>query len=727
MSVELLLEIGCEEIPAKFTTRALAELPDMMTARLAAARLTHSGVSVMGTPRRLAIIVRGLAETQPDLREEVVGPPVGAAFGPDGAPTKAGIGFAQKNGVDPATLTQREVPGKKGLYAVAQRHVVGQATRALLPELCAGIVGGIAWPKSMRWGWGEAAFVRPVQWLVAIYGGEVVPFSWGGVTAGRNSYGHRFLAPGAVEISSAAGYVEAMRRAFVIVDPEARRNVVVGELSRLERSTGLKVRPDDALIDEVVQLGEYPVGVCGQFDPAFLTVPEEVIVTTMRNNQRYFAMEDGEGKLAPRFVTMMATVVKEPSVVENGNQFVLASRLSDARFFFTEDQKKSLSEWGKKLDHVVFQAKLGEQEKTTGRKIQRITQIAERLATHISNNGGACDIRLAKRAAELCKCDLATGMVGEFPELQGVMGMHYARLQGEPEIVASAIAQHYLPKGQGSDVPSTAEAAVVALADRLDTLVGCFSVGVMPSGSADPFGLRRAAIGILQILLAWGKGGERAKVLASPLRHESPDFAVKSFPDLEICILAAQEAYSLDQSSSKAREDRAVLEAYFEGRLRGLFIEEGLAVLDVHAVVTAASMKRAAAADLKKRACEVAKVPEAARQVFKRIANILDNAGNDFDSSFEVDASKFESDVERNLWSKVQELGIAAVESSPDYAESFDKLRELGPTVAAFFDKGGVMVMVDDYTIRHNRLALLNKIYQPFNNIVDFRILGASA
>lgn len=712
MSVELLLEIGCEEIPAKFTTRALAELPDMMTSRLAAARLTHSGVSVMGTPRRLAIIVRGLAETQPDLREEVVGPPVGAAFGPDGAPTKAGIGFAQKNGVDPATLTQREVPGKKGLYAVAQRHVVGQATRALLPELCAGIVGGIAWPKSMRWGWGEAAFVRPVQWLVAIYGGEVVPFSWGGVTAGRNSYGHRFLANHPVEIATAAGYVEAMRRAFVIVEPEVRRNVVISELSRIAREQELKVRPDDALIDEVVQLGEYPVGVCGRFDERFLEVPEEVIVTSMRNNQRYFALEQADGKLAPRFVTMMATVVKEPSVVEAGNQYVLASRLSDARFFFTEDQKKPLSEWGKKLDTVVFQAKLGEQEKTTGRKIQRITQISGRLAQHIADGGGACDVALAKRAAELCKCDLATGMVGEFPELQGVMGMHYARLQKEPEIVASAIAQHYLPKGQGSDVPTTAEAAVVALADRLDTLVGCFSVGVMPSGSADPFGLRRAAIGILQILLAWGKGGERA---------------TKGFPSLELCIGAAQEAYSLDLASSKAREDRAVLEPYFEGRLRGLFIEEGLAVLDVHAVVTAASMKRAAAAELRKRAREVAKVPEAARQVFKRIANILDGVGPEVVIPADVNAELFVSDVEKNLWQKVSELQISGVESSEDYAESFAKLRDLGPTVAAFFDKGGVMVMDPDPKLRDNRLALLNKIYQPFNNIVDFRILGASA
>lgn len=705
MSLELLLEIGCEEIPARFVSRALAELPALVESKLAAARLAHSGVSVMGTPRRLAIFVRGLAETQPDLREEVVGPPVSAAFGPDGAPTKAGIGFAQKNGVDPAALQKREVAGKKGLYAVAERHVVGQATRGLLPELLAGIVGGISWPKSMRWGWGEAAFVRPVQWLVALHGGEVIPFSWGGVTAGRQSRGHRFLAPGAVELGSPEGYLEAMRRAFVIVDPEVRKNVIAGELLRIERATGCKVRPDDELIDEVVQLGEYPVGVCTDFPAEFLIVPEEVIVTAMRTHQRYFAMER-DGKLTNRFVTMMATVVKDPTVVEAGNQYVLASRLSDARFFFTEDQKKPLEEWGKKLETVVFQARLGEAEKTTGRKRQRIVALARALAAAVPS----CDARVVERAATLCKCDLATGSVGEFPELQGVMGMHYARLQGEGEAVAQAIAEHYYPKGQGAALPSTIEAAIVALADRLDTLVGCFTVGLAPSGSADPFALRRAAIGVLQILLKWG---------------DVPGMSL-----LGDCLSFAARSYGGElQGKFGAEKIDVSLIAYFQTRLRALLIdEEGLAVQDVHAVVSQDAVRNVQLKELRARAREVGKVPEEARAVFKRIANILDDAETKgHHPPAEVDEAAFVADTERNLWKKYTELDFAAVAGSDDYAGSFAKLRELGPTVAAFFDKGGVMVMDPDPRLRDNRLALLHKIREPYAQIVDFRLLGGNA
>jgi glycyl-tRNA synthetase beta chain len=715
MSAELLLEIGCEEIPAKMTTRALAELPEMMNARLAAARLSHSGVSVMGTPRRLAVMVRGLAETQPDLREEVVGPPVGAAFGPDGAPTKAGLGFAQKNGVDPATLEKREVPGKKGLYAVAQRHVVGQSTRALLPELLAGLVGGIAWPKSMRWGWGEATFVRPVQWLVALYDGEVIPFSWGGVTAGRHSHGHRFLAPGAVEIASPAGYLEAMRRAFVIVDPEVRRNVIVGELSRLERSTGLKVRPDDALIDEVVQLGEYPVGICGQFDPAFLVVPEEVIVTSMRNNQRYFAMEDAEGKLASRFVTMMMTVVKDPAVVEAGNQFVVASRLADARFFFSEDQKKPLQEWGVKLDSVVFQAKLGESARTIGDKIRRMVKIVDALAERVR-----CDAKVAHRAAELCKCDLATANVGEFPELQGVMGMHYARLQHEGDGVADAIVEHYMPKGQGAALPASVEGALVALADRIDTLVGCFATGLAPSGSADPLGLRRAAIGVLQLLLDRGPGSARFA--------ESGDGA--GFP-LTVTELTQLGAAAFEGAVPFGHDASQALSDFFRARLRGILTDEGLPVQDVDAAL-GAGLYATEPCDARLRARALGSVPAAAREVFKRISNILDDArAKKIEISGAVHPERFvaEGNVEHRLWDALTaaRADLDAALAARDYAAVFRILVQLQPAVAAFFDKGGVMVMDPDPALRDNRLSLLSAIASPFANVADLRLLGGNA
>jgi glycyl-tRNA synthetase beta chain len=710
MSADLLLELGCEEIPAKLVTHALAELPQTMATRLAAARLTHSGVVALGTPRRLAVIVRGLVDRQPDLREEVVGPPASAAFAADGTASKAGLGFAAKNGVDASALTQREVAGKKGLYAVAERHVVGQATRDLLPELLSALISGISWAKSMRWGWGETSFVRPVQWLVALYGGEVVRFSWAGMTSGRQSRGHRFLAPGALDLAAPESYVETLRRSFVIVDQEARRNVVRGELARIERDTGLRVRPDEALIDEVAQLGEYPVGVCGQFDPAFLEVPAEVIVTAMRTHQRYFAMEDRAGQLAPRFVTMMATVVKDPAIVEAGNQRVLAARLSDARFFFAEDQKTALADWGAKLASVVFQAKLGEAAKTLGEKVRRIGA----LTTELSGSIAGADVAVIRRAAALCKCDLATGIVGEFPELQGVMGMHYARRQGEGDAVALAIAEHYWPKGQGGALPSTVEGAVIALADRIDTLVGCFAVGLVPSGSADPFGLRRAAIGVLQLLLDRGGEGERE---------------IQGFPSLTFAVQCAQAAYGQTLPVSDAA--RSALMDFFKVRLRGLFLEEGLAAQDIDAVLATVEAGHGAEpplAQLRNRARAVGAVPAQARAVFKRIANILDDAaGKGHLGTGPVSDSAFVADVERTLWQTYQALGIAAVAESSDYAASFAKLRDLGPAVAAFFDKGGVMVMDPDPALRSNRLALLHRIREPYQRIVDFRLLGGSS
>ncbi len=403
MPADLLFELGCEEIPAKLLARALAELPAMVDARLAAARLPHGGVRALGTPRRLAVIVKALVERQPDLREEVVGPPASAAFAPDGSLTKAGQGFAAKNGVDPAGLQKREVAGKKGLYVVALREVAGQDARALLPSLLAELAAAIKWPKPMRWGWSETTFVRPVQWLVALLGGEVVPLSWAGQTAGRASRGHRFLANRAIDIASAGAYEHALRAAHVVVDPEARRIEIEGELARLAGELGLRVRPDAALLDEVANLGEWPVGVSGGFDPAYLEIPEEIIVTAMRTHQRYFALEDptrsgpdaAAAKLAPRFATVMATIVKDKAVVAKGNEKVLASRLSDARFFFAEDRKKlsasrSLSEasgrtttgfeaWNARLDGVVFLKELGERARTTGAKIRRLEAIVAAL------------------------------------------------------------------------------------------------------------------------------------------------------------------------------------------------------------------------------------------------------------------------------------------------------------------------------------------------------------
>ncbi|MGE5184528.1 MAG: glycine--tRNA ligase subunit beta [Acidobacteriota bacterium] len=688
---DLLFEIGCEEIPAKMLAKAIADLPAAVETRLAAARLQHAGVRALGTPRRLAVIVKALGERQPDLREEVVGPPASAAFAPDGSLTKAGQGFAAKNGVTADALHKKEVAGKKGLYVVAQRHVVGTETRALLPELLRDLAASLPWPKSMRWGWSETAFVRPVQWLVALYGGEVVSFPWAGQTAGRKSRGHRFLAPGWLEIASAEQYVEALRTAHVVVDPETRRELIEGELKRLEKETGCKVRDDQALLDEVVNLGEYPVGVSGQFDASYLEVPEEIIVTAMRTHQRYFAMQRADGKLATRFGTRMATIVKDPTVVQKGNERVLAARLADAKFFFAEDRKHTFEEWNQRLEPVVFQAKLGDGAKTIGQKIRRIEQIVAAL-------GGSAS---ARQAAKYCKSDLASHAVGEFPELQGVMGRHYARLAGMSDAVAQAIEQHWWPKGQGAALPQTDDAAIVAIADRMDTIVGCFAVGLEPTGSADPFGLRRAAIGLWQILLDRGW-------------H---DLGQKTFE---------AAAAALAQQGVKTTEI-AGIEEFFRARLRGIFVEQGMPPQDVDAALAQSWHDPI---DARARALACAKISREAREVFKRVANILDDARQKkLPLGDGPDASAFVAEVERRLYAAISEAQHAEAPARlrRDYAAVFESLEALRPTIAAFFDKGGVMVMDPDPKLRDNRLALLHWFIAPYMEIADFRKLGAAS
>jgi glycyl-tRNA synthetase beta chain len=698
MPADLLFEIGCEEIPAKMLAAKLVELPAFVEAKLAAARLEHKGVRVLGTPRRLAVIVKQLADRQPDLNEEVVGPPASAAFAPDGTLTKAGQGFAAKNGVAPESLQKKEVAGKKGQYVVAVRNVVGQDVRTLLPALLAELAASITWPKSQRWGWTETTFVRPVQWLVALFGGEVVPMTWANHAAGRNSRGHRFLSPGPVEIASAEAYTEALRAAHVVVDPEARAELVRAELGRLEQQTGLRVRPDEALLGEVIHLGEYPVGVAGEFDPSFLEIPEEMIVTSMRTHLRYFAMEDKTGKLANRFATMMATVVKDPALVQRGNQKVIASRLSDGKFFFAEDRKKSFGAWNEKLDSVVFQAKLGDKAKTIGHKVRRI----ETIVTALSPSLGV-DHTLAARAASVCKADLASHAVGEFPELQGVMGRHYAKHFGEPEAVATAIDEHWWPKGQGAALPSTDIGALVALADRMDTIVGCFAVGLSPSGSADPFGLRRAAIGIWQILLA------------------RPAWSQTFAP-----LLEATRGALAEQGVKVGGSDLELLE-FFKTRLRGILVDSGIANQDVDAAL---AQDFRDPIDARARALACAKISKEAREVFKRVANILTDArAKNLAIGTTPDPAKFVADVERNLHAAVADAQKAeqAPRAARDYTSVFESLEKLRPTVGAFFDKGGVMVMDPDASLRDNRLALLQWFIEPYLRIADFRLLGAAS
>ncbi len=697
MPADLLFEIGCEEIPAKKLADQLDAFPKLVEKHFADNRLTHAGIRAYGTPRRIAVIVKGLIDRQPDINEEIVGPPVGAAFAADGSVTKAGQGFAAKNGVDPALLQKKEVAGKKGQYAVAVRNVIGVQTLEILPALLSQIASAITWPKSQRWGWSEITFVRPVQWLVALFGGEVVPVQYADLTATRNSRGHRFLANGPVEIPSADKYLEALRAAHVIADPEARRTTVLAELSGLEKETGCKVREDLALVDEVINLGEYPVGVSGQFDPAYLVVPEELIVLAMRTHQRYFAMEDTAGKLTNRFATMMATVVKDKTVVAKGNEKVLAARLSDARFFFSEDRKKSFDQWNEKNESVVFQAKLG----SIGDKTRRIEAIASSIAQHLGLTNG----NLVREAAKNCKADLRSLAVNEFPELEGLMGRYYATHFGFDPEVATAIEQHRWPKGQGAALPSTDVAAVLAIADRMDTVVGVFAVGEEPKGGNDPLAVRRAAIGIWQILLA------RDSTWAG------------------VWKVAFDEARSaLAYYGINLRSEGPVRE-FFLQRLRGILIDQDIPAADADAAL-AQSFEDPV--DTVARAKALARVPAAARRVFKRVANILDDAkAKEIQPAAKIDPSLFATDktVEQDLHAAVTAAQAREVSArgKRDYPAVFDSLVQLQPVVDAFFDKGGVMVMDPDEKLRANRLALLHWLITPYLQIADFRLAVAAA
>lgn len=699
MPTDLLFEIGTEEIPAGFLARALRQLVEQFTRELEAARLACGSIRTMGTPRRLTTTVVGVADRQPDLREQVVGPPARVAFDADGAPTKAAIGFAKRNGVAVAELTRTEVVGKKGEYVVCERQEPGRAASDVLPDVLYRIVSSVPWAKSMRWADGEDSFVRPMHWMLALFGQDIVPVSFAGVTSGRMSRGHRFLSPDVFELTdaSADAYVAALRERYVIVDPDVRKQMIAEQLEHLvtdlkmsETDAGsVRIREDGELLDEVTHLVEYPKALCGVFDESFLEVPEEVIVSAMRTHQRYFAVERTDGTLINRFVTIAGTVATDMDVVTRGNQRVLAARLSDARFFFLEDRKKTLDEHARALNVVVFQSDLG----SIGDKVRRVGKTAAALAAEV---GVATD--QVARANGLSKADLVTQMVYEFPDLQGVMGAHYARLSGEPADVSDAIREHYLPRGADDELPSSPVGAVLAIADRIDTLVGCFAVGLAPTGSSDPYGLRRAALGILSILVERG--------WAVPLS-----------------MLVQAAASNLKDTVDVRDEHKEEVLEFLRKRLEGQLADHGAADC-IEAVLSAGFdyvpdvlARTAAITGLRKRPDF-----EPLAVAFKRVANIL--KGKSKAELGDADPELFSEEQETELWHAFCDIErqSAFYLNKGDYLGALTVLAELRAPVDRFFD--AVLVMDEDARVRENRLALLGSIHATFNRIADFRQLA---
>lgn len=686
MAKDLLLEIGSEEIPAKFMPVVLAQLADIAKAKLAERRIACGEVQTFGTPRRLALIVRGMAEQQSDRNSENKGPAVKIAFDDGGAPTKAAQGFARGQGVDVKDLVVRDG------YVYAVVHEAGQPVAGILPELLPEIITAITFPKSMRWGDLDLRFARPIRWLVALFGRDVVPFTLAEVTAGNVSHGHRFLSKGPVKLASVDEYFVKMTDNHVMVDQNLRRQVIREQVEKLAVQQGGTAVIDEDLLEEVIYLVEYPTALCGRFEEKYLALPAEAVITPMREHQRYFPVFAADGRLLPVFITVRNGGQDHIDIVRHGNERVLKARLADARFFFEEDKKVPLADRVEKLKTIVFQEGLGTMYDKTVR--------LEKLAATIAKAAGLPKAELPKieRGAHLAKADLVTGMVYEFTELQGVMGREYAKLSGEAPAVAEAVFEHYLPRFAGDSLPQTPAGRMVSIADKLDNIVATFSRGLIPTGSQDPYALRRQALGIVNILIA-----ARYHVSLKELAAAAMDL---------LAIAGERRA--------KLGEDIA---EFFRLRLKNVLADEGVRYDMVDAVL-AADTDDVYDAWLRAKALAEGGATEAmqrAVQALTRAGNLAKNATGDA-----IDPALFATDGEKALYAALESARkeIAALTAARDYAGGLKVVAGLTDPIDAFFTQ--VMVMVDDAAVRNNRLALLKGITTLTARIADLSKIVAA-
>jgi len=710
-SFTLLLEIGCEELPSSFVDAALAALPDLFRSRLAALRITHGEIRALGTPRRLAALVHDVAAVQPDLDELVIGPPESAAF-KEGKPTKAAEAFAQKLGVPVDALTVQDVTaasGKKpGRYVVGRRVAKGQPSVDLLGPVLADVCASIPFRKSMRWADYDTTFGRPVHWLVALAGDRVVDFEFAHAKAGRRTRGHRFLSPGFFDVGSAESYVEQLRVGHVLVDRGERERTMMTRIQEAANALGGTPDPDPDLIRENASLVEEPYVVAGGFDPAYLELPAAVIRAVARGHQKYFVVSGPGGGdiLLPHYLAVVNTA-QNPANVRKGSDRVMRARLADARFFFDEDRKTPLAERTDKLAGIVFHARLG----TVREKVARIEAIAEHLAQAIGL--AASDRELVVRAAHLCKSDLVSLMVGEFPELQGTMGRAYAIASGEPGRVADAIRDHYCPIGADGAVAKDDVARLVGLADRIDTLVGAFAVGLQPTGTADPFALRRACIGILRTLTEEA-GAAYAKIhLGKVVRFAHALFAGKKLDKNADETALALEEFATERL--RGLVDAQAGKASASAVLAGFAWIEGERVAPVHhpAFVLAKAKALQAAVD------EKAAWLDTARTVAKRLSGISKEATPEL-----VARSAFVKATDAAIVDLVEELDRKTARLETEHA-----VREAlytTATLAAQLDKIFVETLVKDPADPKTpeRLRLLSYGASCMLRIADFSRLA---
>ena len=680
MSKTLLLEIGTEEVPAHVMPGILSQLKENAAKTFEELRIEYKNIKTLGTPRRSALLVEGLAEQQADLSKENRGPAVNIAFDADGNPTKAAQGFARGQGVKPEELVTKDG------YVYAMVHEKGGQTVDLLGETLKGLVDGLNFPNNMHWADLDYKFIRPLRWLVALYGQDVIDFEVANVKSGRTSRGHRFLSEGDFEIANAEDYVEACRKASIIVDQNERCEMIRQQIAEVAAANGGQAEVNEDLLEEVLYLVEYPTALCGKFDEKYLALPAEAVITPMRDHQRYFPVLK-DGQLLPLFITIRNGGKEHLETVQHGNERVLRARLEDAQFFFDEDRKKTLEQHGEKLKTVVFQDGVG----TIYDKALRLEVLAGYIADAIGANEQ--DKKDAVRAAKLAKADLVTGMVTEFTELQGVMGREYALLDGETKAVAQAIDEHYMPRFAGDSQPASVAGRIVSLADKIDTIVGTFSRGLIPTGSQDPFALRRQALGIVNML-------KEAQYHIS----------------LSQLVAKAMELLKIADAGQQAKLQNDVAD-FMKLRLKNVLADAGIrydvvdavfvTVDDIYGVfLRAQAVNEAVKQDMEKTI-----------QAFVRTGNIARKAE---DVQAAVDADLLAEQVEKDLC-KAYEAAAAKVETeiaAQDYAGAIATLSQLAAPIDAFFD--GVMVMDKDEKIKNNRLGLLKLVDNLVCQVADF-------
>jgi glycyl-tRNA synthetase beta chain len=702
-----LLEVGCEEIPAGMIAHAAAELRVLLGKYLGASLLAaEGGIEAFGAPRRLVVSIPALRLRQPDSRTETLGPPKSVAFDNVGRPTRAAESFAAKQGVAVSDLEITTTP--RGDYVVARKLVPGRPAREILAEVLPRAILELSFPRSMYWaGSTSPRFVRPIRWIVALLDDKVVPFAIGEIRSDRFSQGHRFLAKeNPVAIARAGDYVARMRANFVLARPEERKEKIERELSKLASQRRLRLRPDPNLLEEVVYLNEYPTAILGGFDASYLDLPEEILVTVMRGHQKYFALEDREGRLAPHFAAIINMSSDATGTIRTGHERVLRARFADARFFWDTDQKCRLVDYLPRLAGVTYESRIG----SYLHKVERVRLLARWIADEWFNAGiPEADPAAADRAAELSKCDLVTEMVRELPELEGIVGGLYAAEQGEPEEVAAAIYDQYRPAGLDDSIPRNLAGCALAMADRLDSLTACFGVGLIPSGSSDAFGLRRAALGVVKILL-----------------ERRVPFSLSSAVSMAAKLLGEIQP-KLELSADVENQVRQ----FVQERGRYIFRERfGFAYDEIDAVLAAGAddlvdaEQRIAAV----RAVRRSKDFEPLAVAFKRIRNILEKAGTPETWRREsVGEELLAEAAERDLHAAAGKVAEEAARQKRNgrYREALEAIAGLRPVVDRFFDD--VLVMSEDEKVRKNRLTLLAQLLREFSTIADFSEIQTEA